>query len=231
MTIADTGPAPIVTSAPVAIVTRGTELKSNPIQWLWPNRIARGKLTLLAGAPASGKSTLATTIMAAVTTGGALPCEEGRAPHGSALMVCPHADPDVLLPRLKAAGADLARVQLIHEVPGPKGSRPFDVATDLPLLDAAVRSIKDLHLIVIDGFTLSTRRAAAPQARAILNSLAALAESQAVSIMLVMPPAGRDRFGDKPPSFHPHGEGYEPDSQVEADEARTIGVHVHDDAP
>jgi putative DNA primase/helicase len=203
MSISVNGPSPDSSPAPVAIVTRGTELRSNPIRWLWPNRIARGKLTLLAGAPASGKSTLATTIMAAVTTGGAFPCEEGRAPYGSALMVCPHADPDVLLPRLKAAGADLARVQLIREVPDPKGPRRFDVATDLPLLDAAVRSIKDLRLIVIDGFTLPTRRAAAPQARAILNSLAALAESQAVSIMLVMPPAGRDRFGDKPASFHP----------------------------
>jgi putative DNA primase/helicase len=203
MTIADKGPAPNASPAPAAIMTRGSELKSNPVQWLWPNRIARGKLTLLAGAPGSGKSTLTTTIVAAVTTGGAFPCGEGRAPQGAALMVCPHGDPDVLLPRLKAAGADLARIQLIREVPGPKGPRPFDVATDLPLLDAAVRSIKDLRAIIIDGFALPTRRAAAEQARLLLKSLAALAESQAVSIMLVMHPAGRDRLSDKPASFHP----------------------------
>jgi putative DNA primase/helicase len=203
MTIADKAPAPIANPAPVAIITRASELKFNPIQWLWPNRIARGKLTLLAGAPGSGKSTLAATIVAAITTGGAFPCGEGHAPHGSALLVCPHADPDVLLPRLKAAGADLARVQLIREVPGTKGPRPFDIATDLPLLDAAVRNIKDLRAIIIDGFTLPTRRAAAEQARAILKSLAGLAESHAVSIMLVMQPAGRDRFNNKPASFHP----------------------------
>jgi hypothetical protein len=194
MTIADKGP--VANPAPVAIITRASELKFNPIQWLWPNRIARGKLTLLAGAPGAGKSTLATTIMAA------FPCDEGRAPHGSALVISPHADPDVLLPRLKAAGADLTRVQLIREVPGTKGSRPFDVATDLPLLDAAVRSIKDLRAIIIDGFTLPTRRAAAEQARIILKSLAALAESHAVSVMLVMQPAARDRFNNKPASFH-----------------------------
>jgi hypothetical protein len=203
MTIADKGPAPIANPTPVAIITRASELKSAPIQWLWPNRIARGKLTLLAGAPGAGKSALAATIMAAITTGGAFPCNEGHAPHGSALMVSPHADPDVLLPRLKAAGADLARVHLIREVPGAKGPRPFDVATDLPLLDAAVRNIKDLRAIIIDGFTLSTRRAAAEQARIILKSLAALAESHAVSVMLVMQPAGRDRFNNKPALFHP----------------------------
>jgi len=203
MTISDKAPAPVANPAPVAIVTRASELKFNPIQWLWPNRIARGKLTLLAGAPGAGKSALAATIMAAITTGGAFPCGEGHAPHGSALMISPHADPDVLLPRLKAAGADLTRVQLIREVPGTKGPRPFDVATDLPLLDAAARSIKDLRAIIIDGFALPTRRAAAEHARAILKSLAALAEIHAVTIMLVMQHAGRDRFNNKPASFHP----------------------------
>jgi AAA domain len=203
MTIADKGLGLNAGPVPTAIIMRGSDLKSKPVQWLWPNRIARGKLTLLAGASGTGKSALATTIMAAVSTGGAFPCDEGRAPQGSALLVCPHGDPDVLLPRLKAAGADLTRVQLIGEVPGAKGPRPFDVATDLPLLDAAVRGIKDLRAIVIDAFTLPTRRAAADQARLLLKSLAALAESHAVSIMLVMQPSGRDRLGDKPASFHP----------------------------
>ena len=203
MTIADKGLGLNAGPVPTAIIMRGSDLKSKPVQWLWPNRIARGKLTLLAGASGTGKSALATTIMAAVSTGGAFPCDEGRAPQGSALLVCSHGDPDVLLPRLKAAGADLTRVQLIGEVPGAKGPRPFDVATDLPLLDAAVRGIKDLRAIVIDAFTLPTRRAAADQARLLLKSLAALAESHAVSIMLVMQPSGRDRLGDKPASFHP----------------------------
>ena len=35
----------------------------------------------------------------------------------------------------------------------------------------------------------------------------------------------------EPGSLHPHSEGHEADSQVEADEAQTIGVHVHDEAP
>ncbi len=203
MTIAEKGPAPNPSSGPTAIVIRGSDLKTKPLQWLWPNRIARGKLTLLAGASGTGKSALATTIMAAVSTGGTFPCEEGRAPQGSALLVCPHSDPDVLLPRLKAAGADLTRVQLIRDVPGSKGPRPFDVATDLPLLDAAVRSIKDLRAIVIDNFTLPTRRTAAEQARLLLKSLAMLAESHAVSVMLVMQPSGRDHRGETPASFHP----------------------------
>ena len=60
------------------------------------------------------KSALAASITATVTTGGAYPCREGRAPQGSVLLVCPDGDPDVLIPRLKAAGADLGRVQLMR---------------------------------------------------------------------------------------------------------------------
>ena len=143
--------------------------------------------------------------MAAVTTGGAFPCGEGRAPQGSALMVCPHGDPDVLLPRLKAAGADLARIQLIREVPDPKGPRPFDVATDLPLLDAAVRSASktaagDHHRRLHAADPPRGRRAGSPPAQVARSTGE---RSQAVSIMLVMHPAGRDRLSDKPASFHP----------------------------
>jgi hypothetical protein len=45
-----------VNSAPIPLIVRGSETKSAPIQWIWPGRIARAKLTLFAGAPSSGKS-------------------------------------------------------------------------------------------------------------------------------------------------------------------------------
>jgi hypothetical protein len=40
-----------VTTAPIPLVTRGSETKSAAIHWIWPGRIARAKLTLFAGAP------------------------------------------------------------------------------------------------------------------------------------------------------------------------------------
>ncbi len=106
--------AAAVNSSPIPLIARGSETKSAAIHWIWPGRIARAKLTLFAGAPGSGKSALAASITATVTTGGAYPCREGRAPQGSVLLVCPDGDPDVLIPRLKAAGADLGRVQLMR---------------------------------------------------------------------------------------------------------------------
>jgi putative DNA primase/helicase len=188
-------------SAPIALLVPASNLKCRPTTWLWPGRIPGAKLTLLAGAPGSGKTALALSIIAAVTTGGGYPCHEGSAPKGSGILVSPHGDPDVLVPRLKAAGADLSRVHLLSEVPGAKGPRPFDLATDLPLLDAAVQSIKDLRVIVIDALNPATGREAARATGALLEALARLAQAHDVSIITILQPAGIDRGAANPVSF------------------------------
>jgi putative DNA primase/helicase len=178
---------------PTAFLRPASELKIRPTTWLWPGRIPNAKLTLLVGAPGSGKSALAINIIAAVTTGGAYPCREGNAPRGSVILVSPNGDPDVLVPRLKAAGADLSRVQILRDVPGPDGPRRFDLATDLPLLDAAVQTIKDLRVIVIDALSLPTGREARRATGALFDQLGALAQARDIAIMTIVQPAGLDR--------------------------------------
>ncbi len=178
--------------APTAFLRPASDLKVRPTTCL-PGRIPNAKLTLLAGAPASGKSALAINIIAAVTTGGAYPCREGSAPKGSVILVSPNGDPDVLVPRLKAAGADLSRVQILRDVPGPDGSRRFDLATDLPLLDAAVQTIKDLRVIVIDALNLPTGRDARRATGALLDQLAAAAQVRDIAILTIVQAAGSDR--------------------------------------
>ncbi len=192
-------PTPAADTALAAIMTRASELKFWPIQWLWPGRIARAKLTLLTGAPGSGKSALVASIIAAVTTGGAYPCGEGKAPHGAVILVAPEGDPDVLLPRLTAAGADLARVQIITRVPGSKGPRPFDIASDMPLLDAAVQAVKDVRVVLFDALSPAAGRGAAQATRAKLEALAALARDHDIALMAVLQPASTDRGARKAP--------------------------------
>jgi putative DNA primase/helicase len=189
--------APTAT-APAALMIRASELKSWPINWLWPGRVARAKLTLLAGAPGSGKSAFAMSIIAAVTTGGSYPCDEGSAPQGSVILVAPGGDPDVLVPRLKAAGADLERVHIITEVPGPEISRPFDLATDLPLLSTAIRSLKKRRIVVVDAVNLSGGRAAEQASRTALDRLAILAKGHDVPILALVQTAAADRAARKP---------------------------------
>ncbi|MBV9236254.1 MAG: AAA family ATPase [Xanthobacteraceae bacterium] len=181
--------------APTSFLKPASDLKVRPTTWLWPARIPNAKLTLLAGAPGSGKSALAINIIAAVTTGGTYPCREGSAPKGSVILVSPHGDPDVLVPRLKAAGADLSRVQILRDVPGSDGPRRFDLATDLPLLDAAIQTIKDLRAIVIDALPLATGRDARRTTGTLFDQLAGMAQARDIAILTIVQTAGTDRGG------------------------------------
>ena len=129
---------------------RAADLKPEPIRWLWPEWLAKGKLHVLAGAPGTGKTTLALDLAACITSGRALP--SGRKPPcGSVLIWSGEDDPkDTLVPRLLAAGADLRRVHIVGDVRGADGPRPFDPARDVDQLAAACAGIDDIALLIVD---------------------------------------------------------------------------------
>ena len=49
-------------------IRRVSEITARPVRWLWPGRIAHGKVTMIAGHPGLGKSQLALSIAAIVST-------------------------------------------------------------------------------------------------------------------------------------------------------------------
>ena len=123
------------------------------VEWLWPGRIAIGKQTLIGGEPGLGKSQIIAALAAAVTSGGAWPCDEGHAPLGRVLILSAEDDAsDTIRPRLDAAGADVARVHLISAVRqgDGKGRRTFNLQADLALLEEAIKRISDVRLVIID---------------------------------------------------------------------------------
>ena len=90
---------------------RASDISPERIEWVWPGRVARGKHTAIAGDPGTGKSQLLIAMAAAITIGGSWPCEESCAPLGSVIILSAEdGAADTLVPRLMAAGADLARV-------------------------------------------------------------------------------------------------------------------------
>jgi hypothetical protein len=194
-------PAPAQPSGPALLALRGDELPYAPIEWVWPGRCARAKLTLVGGAPGSGKSTLMMRMAAAVTTGAAWPCGEGTAPQGAVMLVCPDGDPDTIVPRLRAAGADLAKVRIVRAVNEPGGRRSFDLTKDLELLRETAAVIADLRLIVVDQLPLAAGRTAARDNQVLLNSLAALAERCDVAIVALAPSAGAEHLTRRPASL------------------------------
>ena len=65
-------------AAPSVKLVRLADVVAEPVRWLWPGRIARGKVTLLAGDPGLGKSFLALDVAARVSTGAPGPRPTGR---------------------------------------------------------------------------------------------------------------------------------------------------------
>ena len=89
------------------------DIEAVPIAWLWPQRLALGKLNLIAGQPGLGKSQLTGLFAARVTTGDRWP-DGGRCPTGNVIFVsCEDDAADTIVPRLDAAGADRTRVHIL----------------------------------------------------------------------------------------------------------------------
>jgi hypothetical protein len=136
--------------------TRAADVRMEPINWLWPDRIARGKLTLVAGEPGLGKTQMLMSLAAIVTSGGTWPASTDRAHPGSALIMSAEDDPaDTLVPRLAAAGADLQRVHMATMVrdtdrAGKARRRAANLAEDLALIEAKLAELGDVALVIID---------------------------------------------------------------------------------
>jgi putative DNA primase/helicase len=166
------------------------DIAPEKVEWLWPGRLARGKHTCVAGEPGTGKSQLSISIIAAVTTGGAWPCGEGRAPIGNVILLSAEdGAADTIVPRLMAAGADRKRVHVVAAVRTANAThRGLNLQTDLDMLEKKIADIGDVVLVVIDpvssylGKTDSHKNS---EVRGVLEPLGAMAERTRAAILSV----------------------------------------------
>ena len=137
---------------------RGVQLISastvtiGPIDWLWDGYLAAGKVHILAGAPGTGKTTIALALAATLTIAGSWP-DGTSATGGSVLIWSGEDDPaDVLVPRLAAMGANLSRVQFIGDTTKVFGSKSvshaFNPASDMDALAERIAADPPALLIV-----------------------------------------------------------------------------------
>jgi len=128
----------------------GTDLEPKPIHWIWNNWLAAGKFHILAGAPGTGKTTIALNLAATITRGGQWP-DGTKSELGSVLIWSGEDDPkDTLLPRLLAQGADRSRIFFISNVNENNKQRSFDPSKDIDKLREQALKISDVRLIIVD---------------------------------------------------------------------------------
>lgn len=160
----DTSPAAPPTDKPARqgrrlVVERASDVQPEAVRWLWPGRIALGKVTLLEGHPGLGKTFVALDIAARVSSGRPMPLQGASAAEGprSVLVLSYEDDPkDTLRPRLDAAGADCKRILFVKGTGSASGNTdgPVVLPDDLDLLEAKVREV-GADLVVVDPFMAS----------------------------------------------------------------------------
>lgn len=179
-----------------AIVIRLHEVQPRAVEWLWPNRVPLGKLTLLSGDPGLGKSLISLDMAARVSAGRPwFDCQDTDNPVGSAVLLTAEDDAaDTIVPRLIAAGADLRRIVAIEAVErkdfdtGERRRCPFSLDRDLSALEAAITSLGDCRLAVVDpvsAYLGSNDSHVNSEIRALLAPLAEMASRCRVAVVVV----------------------------------------------
>jgi hypothetical protein len=179
-----------------SLITRCVaDIPATPIRWLWPGRIPRGKLTVIAGHPGLGKSQISVSVTATVTTGGNWPAGGERySIPGQVLILTAEDDAsDTLRPRLEVRGAELRRVHIVDGVRvGYRGDRTgedrlFCLESDLHALEKKLSELANVALVIIDpisayfGTEVDTHRNS--EVRAVLAPLSDLAGRHGVAIV------------------------------------------------
>ena len=144
-------------SEPELVARCVADIPSMAIEWIWEGVLARRKMTMIAGPPGLGKSTIGCAAAAVVSSAGRFPCENGNVEPGNVLILSAEDDAgDTVKPRLIAARADLARVHVVeatrsgYRSDGTPIFRPVDLDADLGRLRAYAGSIGGARLAIID---------------------------------------------------------------------------------
>ena len=169
--------------------TYASDVKVEPVRWLFPGWIPRGALTLLEGEPDNGKSTLTLDLAARVSTGAVMPgCDPSRKPQsaGVVLLVAEDTVNTTIVPRLKAAGADMRRIIIREWVRGEHGEKRPATLDDIATLRADIVDV-EAALVVIDPIVAfidgSTSIYNDQQVRQALAPLVALGQEQDAAVL------------------------------------------------
>ncbi|WP_280510451.1 AAA family ATPase, partial [Nocardia farcinica] len=132
-------------------VTRGSDVQTRRVRWVDQDWIPAGSLVLLAGREGLGKSTIAASKCAQITRG-TLEGEWYGTPRNVIYLHTEDARDFTVVPRLRAAGADLDRVLFIDVVSEYSEAGALVLPDDIGELERVVAA-EDVAFIVLDAAT------------------------------------------------------------------------------
>lgn len=160
-----------------------SSITASAVQWIYRDLIAKEELTVIFGAPDVGKSTLLCRFAAGVTAGETNDQSEGLKPNcaGKVLILdIENSIEKTILPRLKAAGANLANVHFIGKSIENNEHETFSFANKkhIDRLEIHCRLLGGVVMIILDPIYAAVKGDANndAQARRAYENLAALAK-------------------------------------------------------
>ena len=133
---------------PFVKCTRASQMKPKRARWLWDGWIPLQSISLIAGIEGLGKSTYALHLAARLTRG-QLAGEYFGNPVNVSLYMTEDDSLSVLLPRLKAAGADLDRVMFFDGIQIGERLDPLFIEKDIKALKNHIEE-HDIKLLILD---------------------------------------------------------------------------------
>ena len=166
------------------------EVQGKRISWLWRERIALGKLTLLDGDPGQLKSAITLDLAARISTGREMPDGTPGLAGGVVLLSFEDDPADTIRPRLDAVSADLSHILLLRAVGDGSEERLPSIPDDLDSVRSAVAALEvPARLIVIDplmaALSSNVNSHRDQDVRRALAQLARLAEELQVAVVVI----------------------------------------------
>jgi RecA-family ATPase len=136
---------------PILRCTNFSDMEPKDYDWLWPGMICKGKVHTIAGDGGIGKTTILLTIGATITRGGIFEGEREPCKSQRVLYLSGEDDgDDTLMPRARASGADLTKLE---QVPSQHGNEIISIMEHAGILEETIKSYGDVGLFIIDPVT------------------------------------------------------------------------------
>lgn len=135
-------------------LVRASDVTMRPTDWLWKGHLQRGAQEIMTGLPGGGKSQAQISLIACATTGKPWPDGYRGGPPGHVIMLTAEDTLEqVVVPRLRAARADLDRVHILKKIRRDKKERMFLLSEDLNVLAQVIDDVGNVLLVTIDPIT------------------------------------------------------------------------------
>jgi putative DNA primase/helicase len=169
-------------------VAQASEIETERPHWLWPGYIPAGKITILAGDPGMGKSTLSIDLVSRISCGKSLP-SGGRTVNGTCLIASAEDAPeDTITPRLIVAEARMKRVGVIREVKIDDQLYYLSLPRDLNRLRSLIIA-RGARLLIIDPLNAFLERGTDSykdqDIRSVLAPIEQMAEETGAAIIII----------------------------------------------